>query len=107
MGLGDAPGIIEVPDNLIGQLIGRTAFFVEVQAKLGTETVIQRLPYTSPSGKRLVQVAGDHWMEAKQMVEQWVTSFSGGRKINGYFRPGATEMTPGAPGAPPAFGSAP
>lgn len=109
MGLGDAPGIIEVPDGLIGQLIGRTAFFVEVQAKLGTETVIQRLPYTSPSGKRLVQVAGDHWLEAKQMVEQWVTSFSGGRKINGYFRPSNQEMTatPFPGGNPPAFGAAP
>lgn len=120
MGLGDAPGIIEVPDGLIGQLIGRTAFFTEVQAKLGSETVVQRLPYTSPSGKRLVQVAGDNWLQAKDMVESWVKAFSGGRKINGYFRPSAKDeslgtllggcgpmgtpmmggMTPGGMGAP-------
>lgn len=74
----EAPGVIEVPDQLISQLVGRTAFFTKVQAKLGAETVIQRLPYTSPNGRRLVQVAGDNWLQAKEMVIAWINSFGVG-----------------------------
>eukprot|EP00928_Gymnodinium_smaydae_P088282 TRINITY_DN72395_c0_g1_i1.p1 TRINITY_DN72395_c0_g1~~TRINITY_DN72395_c0_g1_i1.p1 ORF type:complete len:413 (+),score=77.68 TRINITY_DN72395_c0_g1_i1:118-1239(+) len=66
------PGIFEVPMHLIGQLVGKTAFFVQVQARFGDETLIQKLPRQSPSGNRYVQIAGEHWMPAKEMVIAWL-----------------------------------
>mmetsp|Transcript_128177 Transcript_128177/g.235788 ORF Transcript_128177/g.235788 Transcript_128177/m.235788 type:complete len:621 (+) Transcript_128177:156-2018(+) len=107
-GISVGPGVVEVPERLVGRLVGKTSFFATVQDQLGEDTVIQKLPHMSPSGGRYVQIAGEHWMQAKQMVIAWVEGqktrpqaglppLMGGGMMGG-MPPGATPrpgMTPG------------
>lgn len=109
-GISHGPGVIEVPERLVGRLVGKTSYFATVQETLGAETVIQKLPHMSPSGGRYVQVAGEHWMQAKQMVLAWVDNQKTRPQagLPPLMTPGMPGMMPGGtPGATPRPGMAP
>lgn len=76
----DAPGLIEVPTELVGSLIGKKgAYLTEIASQVGGEVIIQKLPYTSASGCQWVQVAGDNWAAAKALVLQRLAMFKPSR----------------------------
>lgn len=65
----DAPGIIQVPTELVGALIGpRGTCLNEIKAAVGNAVIIQVLPYITADGCQCVQIAGDNWLSAKQLV---------------------------------------
>jgi len=65
----DTPGIVRVPTELVGALIGpKGTHLNEIKAKIGGACIIQVLPQQMPDGCQLVQVAGDTWVQAKELV---------------------------------------
>lgn len=91
------PGLIEVPLELVGSLIGRKgAYLHDIQSQVGGEVIIQKLPYTSPRGNQWVQVAGDNWQKALELVLSRLGGFKVGRMGMSSFKAAAPGHVHGA-----------
>jgi len=65
----DAPGIVQVPLNLIGTLVGpRGIYLDEVKARVRGPVIIQLLPHITEDRCQCLQIAGEKWLEAKTMI---------------------------------------
>lgn len=105
---------LQIPTELVGLFIGNSgAGIKEIKAKVGGAVTIKVLPPILPGGFQCVQVVGDHWKRAKEIVRAKIEEIkvtTPGRWHTPGFGPSAPALNgtaPSFPGYMPGFGATP